>query len=357
MKILILIFLGLFFNLCISKSFKVPYKVYNFLPTQPGFNLNYSKYAWDESIKNTGLVKAQLNPITHKPEYCCENKPFNYIANQNEFDQSFKETQGVTKTVINTFNFDTQAYGYVSYIGSENPFIPVDEKGWNEGIEGENPYWCIEGHYKFKYEPKKDYIKYFEFFGSGDCSVFIDGKLAIEFSGVVIDNESTVDISTLNLQVGNSYTFDYFMCQRFDEPNQYISFITPFFFECNNIPGVNDDVCPPKCDVEKDCNDNNPCTVDACPSPSIIIPPNESISNYCTHTQVKCNESPNKCKQNTCNIKNGKCEASSKTCPPKPLLGVLRIGVVCQPYKCEPSSGNCIIDSSKSPLSQLLCSI
>ncbi|KAN0045236.1 hypothetical protein ACTA71_005613 [Dictyostelium dimigraforme] len=360
MKTVILIFLSLFFNLCISKiKFEVPYKIYDFLQTQPGFNLNYSIYSSDESIKKTGLVKTLLNPITHKPDYCCGNNPFNYIANQNEFDQSFKETQGVTKTLIKTFSFNDQLYidqRSIYYVMNEMPYHPIDGEGWNERIEGENRFWCIEGHYKFIYKTKRT-TKYFYLFGSGDVSVFIDGKLAIEFSGVDIEN-ARVDHTTLNLQEGNSYTFDYFMCQRFDVPGSHISFITPFVFECNNIPGVNDDVCAPKCNVEKDCNDNNPCTVDACPSPSTIIPQNESISNYCTHTPVQCNENSNKCAQNTCNIKNGKCEPlPQKKCPPKPLIGALGIGVICQPYKCEPSSGNCTIDSSKSLLSQLLCSI
>ncbi|KAN0052733.1 hypothetical protein ACTA71_006839 [Dictyostelium dimigraforme] len=384
----LLIFLSLFINLCISqKQFIVPYKVYDFLPTQPGFNLNYTKYATDKSIKGTGLVKSLLNPITHKPEYCCGNSPFNYISNQNEFDQSFKETPGVTKTVINDFKFYPQFYtgGYVNNEIFVNPYNPIDGKGWNEGIPGNNRYWCIEGHYKFKYEVNSKTSNYFQLYGRGDTSVFIDGKLAFEFSSVNPGGSSSVNHKTLNLQVGNSYTFDFFMCQRFDQnkPYPYISFHSPFIFECNNIPGVNDDVCPPKCIVEKDCNDNNPCTVDACPSPSINIPRNANISNYCTHTPVQCKENPNKCTPNicnindgkcaqtpvqceenpnkctpnTCNINNGKCEASPpKTCPPKSIVGVLGIGVACQPYKCEPSSGNCIVDSSKSPLSQLLCS-
>ncbi|KAM9992794.1 hypothetical protein ACTFIY_010225 [Dictyostelium cf. discoideum] len=393
MKKVLFIFSSLFICLCFSQKFNVPYKVYDFLPSQPGFNINYTQYSNDKSIQSTGLVKKLLNPKTHKPEYCCANEKFNFISNRKEYDQSFTETPGISKTVINTFTFNSVQYsdGKVKYAVTLKPFTPINGKGWNNGVSGENRYWCIEGHYKFNYQVNKKTSDFFSIYEGGDISAFIDGKLAFEFAGTSNPN-SAVNHKSLNLEVGKTYPFDFFMCQRFDKnkPFGYLQFDTPFVFQCNNIPGVNDDVCPPptpkpttppttpkpttpkptttpptttpkpttpppQCVPGKDCNDNNLCTIDACQSPSVKIPPGSNVKSYCTHTPVKCNNS-NKCKPNSCNVKNGKCEPLPEVkCPPKKAVYLLGIDVGCQPEICEPSSGNCIPDSSKGLLDKLLC--
>ncbi|KAM9956466.1 hypothetical protein ACTFIR_003182 [Dictyostelium discoideum] len=381
MKKVLILFLSLFICSCFSQKFNVPYKVYDFFPSQPGFNINYTKFSYDKSIQSTGLVKKLLNPNTHKPEYCCGNEKFNFISNDKEYDQSFMETPGISKTVINTFTFNPVHYsdGKIKYAVTLKPFNPINGKGWNEGVSGENRYWCIEGHYKFKYQVSKKTSDFFSLYAGGDISAFIDGKLVFEFAGTS-NPDSAVNHKNLNLEVGKTYPFDFFMCQRFDQnkPFGYLQFDTPFVFECNNIPGVNDDVCPPpttpppttpppttskptttpqlpQCVSEKECNDNNPCTIDACPSSSIKIPIGTSFKSYCTHTPIKCDNS-NKCKPNSCNVKNGKCEPLAEIkCPPKKAVDLLGIGVGCQPEICEPSSGNCIPDTSKGLLDKLLC--
>ncbi|KAM9985503.1 hypothetical protein ACTFIZ_009046 [Dictyostelium cf. discoideum] len=380
MKKVLFLFLSLFICLSFSQNFNVPYKVYDFLPSQPGFNINYTKYSLDKSIQSTGLVKKILNPNTHKPEYCCGNEKFNYISNNKEYDQSFMETPGITKTVINTFTFNPLHYSdkTVKYAVSLNPFSPINGKGWNEGVSGQNRYWCIEGHYKFNYQISKTTSDFFSIYAGGDVSAFIDGKLVFEFAGTK-DPQSAVNHKTLNLEQGKTYPYDIFICQRFDQnkPFGYLQFDTPFVLQCNNIPGINDDVCPPpstqppttkppttppptippppKCVAERDCNDNNPCTVDACSSSSTKIPSGSSFSNYCTHTPIKCDDS-NKCKSNSCNVKNGKCEPLPEIiCPPKKALSLFGIGIGCQPEICEPSTGNCITDSSKGLSDKLVC--
>ncbi|KAM9949637.1 hypothetical protein ACTFIT_010856 [Dictyostelium discoideum] len=285
------------------------------------------------------IVKKLLNPNTHKPEYCCANEKFNFISNEEEYDQSFIRTPGLSKDVINTFTFNPVHYsnGKVKYVVTLKPFTPIKGKRWNEGVSGENRYWCIEGHYKFKYQVSKKTSYFFSLCAGGDISAFIDGKLAFEFAGTG-NPDSAVNHKNLNLEVGKTYPFDFFMCQRFDQnkPFVYLQFDTPFVFQCNNIPGVNDDVCPPQCVPEKDCNGS-------------------SFESYCTHTLIECDNS-NKCKPNSCNVKNGKCEQLPEIkCPPKKTIDLLGIGVGCQPEMCEPSSGNCIPDSSKGLLDKLLC--
>ncbi|KAM9968067.1 hypothetical protein ACTFIW_002499 [Dictyostelium discoideum] len=343
MKKVLILFLSLFICSCFSQKFNVPYKVYDFLPSQPGFNINYTKFSYEKSIQSTGLVKKLLNPNTHKPEYCCGNEKYNFISNDKEYDQSFMETPGISKTVINTFTFNPVHYsnGKVKYAVTLKPFNPINGKGWNEGVSGDNRYWCIEGHYKFKYQVSKKTSDFFSLYAGGDISAFIDGKLVFEFAGTS-NPDPAVNHKNLNLEVGQTYPFDFFMCQRFDQnkPFGYLQFDTPFVFQCNNIPGVNDDVCPPpttppttskptttpqipQCVPEKDCNDNNLCTIDACPSPSIEIPIGSSFK-----TEIKC--------------------------PPKKAVD-LGIGVGCQPEICEPSSGNCIPDTSKGLLDKLIC--
>lgn len=93
----------------------------------------------------------------------------------------------------------------------------------------------MEGHYKFKYNIKKKKTSdYFSFNIGGEYSVFIDGKLVLEFSGIS-DPEISIDHKCLNLTNGETYTFDFFSCQRFDEykPYKYALFKTPFVFECS----------------------------------------------------------------------------------------------------------------------------
>ncbi|KAN0016251.1 hypothetical protein ACTFIU_006214 [Dictyostelium citrinum] len=349
--ILFILILKLLEKKCLSEnSFQVPYIVYDFKPSHPGFNINYT-HCSENSIKNNGLVKKYLKHVNHKPEYCCGKSKFNYIKNQQIFDQSFFKTPGSTKTIINQFKFSPVHYenGIVNYQLIINPFFPINGKGWNEGKQGNNQFWCIEGHYKFKYIINKKTSSYFSFYIGGEYYVYIDGKLVLEFSGTK-DPETSFSHKSLNLTIGKTYEFDFFSCQRFDQykPYRYISFKSPFIFECNYIPNVNSDVCPPpppppRCNNITTCNDNNLCTIDSCPSDISKIPTNANISDYCIHTPIKCSNGivDDKCTRSLgCDPIDGKCKTEPISCDD---------GKFCTIDKCDPKIG-CLNDPIVCPL-------
>ncbi|KAM9956467.1 hypothetical protein ACTFIR_003183 [Dictyostelium discoideum] len=347
---LILVILTILKNCYCETSFFVPYKVYDFKSSQPGFNINYTQCK-SNSIGNYGLVKQNLNAFYNKPKYCCDDCKFKYIENQNVYDQSFISNENSTKTIIDKFKFYPTYYenGVVIYQIFINSFYPINGKGWNEGGQGNNLFWCMEGHYKFKYNIKKKKTSdYFSFYIGGEYSVFIDGKLVLEFSGTN-DPEISIDHKFLNLTNGETYTLDFFSCQRFDEykPYRYALFKTPFVLECNNIPGVNDDVCPPPpppspyCNNMTTCNDDNLCTVDSCPSDLSKLPKNANVTDYCTHTPVKCsNNDNNKC------IKSLGCDQLDGICKNEPIS--CDDGNLCTIDKCNPKIG-CTNNSTVCP--------
>jgi fibro-slime domain-containing protein len=91
-------------------------------------------------------------------------------------------------------------------------FYPIDGAKSVLGNEGNthNYHMTFELHLKFKYHAGQ----IFSFTGDDDVWAYINGNLAVNLGGLHVQENQTVDLSTLGLTEGTVYPLDFFWCER-----------------------------------------------------------------------------------------------------------------------------------------------
>ena len=96
------------------------------------------------------------------------------------------------------------------YVFDSTAFFPIDGAlGGNQG-RSHNYHFTMAMNTSFSYELGQS----FSFTGDDDLFVFIDGELVIDLGGVWTARTASVDLDTLGLTEGNSYSFDLFFAER-----------------------------------------------------------------------------------------------------------------------------------------------
>lgn len=110
-----------------------------------------------------------------------------------------------TITLDNTITADPNVFSYV-----DGSFFPIDGMlGGNEG-NSHNFHFTYEIHSSFTYQGGET----FSFTGDDDLWVFINDQLVVDIGGVHSAASGSVDLDTLGLAMGNTYSFDLFFAER-----------------------------------------------------------------------------------------------------------------------------------------------
>jgi len=111
-------------------------------------------------------------------------------------------------TLTATWDATANAYTY------SNPnFFPIDGLGWDAELGPQfyhNFGFCMTIRNQFTYEKGQ----VFSFTGDDDVWVFIDRTLALDLGGPHPPMSGDIHLDTLGLTEGNSYSFDFFYCER-----------------------------------------------------------------------------------------------------------------------------------------------
>ncbi len=87
---------------------------------------------------------------------------------------------------------------------------PPDSTYWVTSSLKRNFNFCLESHSEFKYQPGQT----FSVRGDDDIWVFINNKLVIDLGGMHPPLSGKVDLDALGLVPGQSYNWDFFLCDR-----------------------------------------------------------------------------------------------------------------------------------------------
>jgi fibro-slime domain-containing protein len=124
------------------------------------------------------------------------------------FNQWYHNTPGYNIPLSVSITLDPIGGGFFQY--SNSAFFPIDGLGFGNQLQSHNYSFTYEIHAFFQYTGSG----VFDFTGDDDGLVYINNQRVIDLGGVHGPEGASVDVSTLGLTVGNTYSLDVFFAER-----------------------------------------------------------------------------------------------------------------------------------------------
>ena len=191
----------------------------DFLSTHPDMEYYWGTNAYtglvESSLGSDGTPVLTSNPTA--PSGCNCADPM--ISSASSFAQWFHDDPSVNRTVQVELPLTDIGGGVFSF--DDQTFFPLDGLGWNADPLTEelfndtlsdlhNFHFTTEIHTSFVYQAGQS----FTFTGDDDVWAFIDEQLVIDLGGLHGQLSRTVDLDTLGLTAGNTYSLDVFHAER-----------------------------------------------------------------------------------------------------------------------------------------------
>jgi fibro-slime domain-containing protein len=146
-----------------------------------------------------------------KPVYV--NTPHQLFTNKTNFDQWYRNVDGVNKAYLIEFSLQPQPNG-TSFRFFSDAFFPLDGTGWGNEDLAHNYHFTTEVHTQFYYVGGE----VFTFKGDDDLWVYVNNRLGIDLGGLHPPLQRTINMdamaTTLGIEKGKVYPLDLFHAER-----------------------------------------------------------------------------------------------------------------------------------------------
>jgi len=137
-------------------------------------------------------------------------------SNATNFDQWYRDTPGVNATASLALTLNETSPGIYRY--ENTSFFPIDGQLFGNDGRNHNFHFTFEQHSQFTYMPGQT----FSFTGDDDLWVYINDQRVIDLGGIHGALSQTVNLDSLGLTPGNTYTFDLFFAERHTSESNFI---------------------------------------------------------------------------------------------------------------------------------------
>jgi choice-of-anchor C domain-containing protein len=171
------------------------------------FNSGHPNFETGERANRAtiGIVEEELGP-DKKPVFSGGLE----TINAEEFAQWYNNVLGINESTSIELKLSESSPNSGIYEFSDNTFFPIDNQLLGNEGNPHNYHFTTEVHTEFTYQGGET----FSFTGDDDVWVFIDNQLVVDLGGIHVPISGLIDVDTLGLEVGETYSLDIFHAER-----------------------------------------------------------------------------------------------------------------------------------------------